>query len=83
MTGEQSSAWGVVDTIRDDVYQIKIVLARLEERSANRDLQISTTASRLEAMETRLQKLDIKLAAAMGGVALIAWGFQLLAPMIS
>ncbi len=59
-----------------------MTLARLEERGANRDVIMAHNSARLESMENRLQKLDIKLAAAMGGVALIAWGFQLLAPML-
>ena len=79
---QASQNWGVIDQMRDDVTEMKIVLARLDERSLSRERQASLTSARVEAMESKLQKLDLKLAAAMGGVALIAWGFQLLAPIL-
>tara|TARA_Y100001963_G_scaffold58092_1_gene81287 strand:+ start:1098 stop:1337 length:240 start_codon:yes stop_codon:yes gene_type:complete len=76
------NVWGVTDAIKSDVAGIKVAVARLEERAAARDTKIDLIASRMEAMESRVQKLDLKLAGAMGGVLLIAWGLQLLAPMI-
>ena len=79
---QASQNWGVIDQMRDDVTEMKIVLARLDERSLSRERQASLTSARVEAMESKLQKLDLKLAAAMGGVALIAWGFQLFAPIL-
>tara|TARA_R100000655_G_scaffold26070_4_gene53776 strand:- start:333 stop:584 length:252 start_codon:yes stop_codon:yes gene_type:complete len=76
------NVWGAVDAIKQDVAGIKVTIARLDERSLTRDAKIDLIASRMEAMESRVQKLDLKLAGAMGGVLLIAWVFQLLAPMI-
>ena len=76
------NVWGAVDAIKSDVADISVAVARLDERSVARDTKIDLIASRMEAMESRVQKLDLKLAGAMGGVMLIAWGFQLLAPMI-
>lgn len=76
------NVWGVTDAIKSDVAGIKVAVARLEERAAARDTKIDMIAIRMETMESRVQKLDLKLAGAMGGVLLIAWVFQLLAPMI-
>ena len=76
------NVWGAVDTIRSDVAGIKVSVARLDERSVARDTKIDLIASRMEAMESRVQKLDLKLAGAMGGVLLIAWVFQLLVPVL-
>ena len=78
----QGNTWGVADAIRNDVHQIKVGLARLEERESARAQQIESIAKQMETMGARVNKLDLKLAAAMGGVTLIAWGFQLLAPVI-
>ena len=76
------NVWGVTDAIKSDVAGIKVSLARLEERAGARDMKIDLIASRMEAMESRVQKLDLKLAGAMGGVMLIAWGLQLLVPAV-
>ena len=76
------NVWGVTDAIKADVAGIKVSLARLEERAGSRDMKIDLIASRMEAMEPRVQKLDLKLGGAMGGVVLIAWGLQLLVPML-
>ena len=76
------NVWGAVDAIKQDVAGIKVSLARLEERAGARDMKIDLIASRMEAMESRVQKLDLKLAGAMGGVLLIAWIFQLLVPVL-
>ena len=81
-TGEMGNPWGITDAIKSDVAGIKVTLARLEERGANRDVLMANNSNRLESMESKLQKLDIKLAAAMGGVTLIVWAFQLLAPVL-
>ena len=81
-TGEMGNPWGITDAIKSDVAGIKVTLARLEERGANRDVLMANNSNRLESMESKLQKLDIKLAAAIGGVTLIAWAFQLLAPVL-
>jgi hypothetical protein len=76
------NVWGVTDAIKSDVAGIKVAVARLEERAAARDTKIDMIAIRMEAMESRVQKLDLKLAGAMGGVLLIAWIFQLLMPLL-
>ena len=74
--------WAVTNGIRRAVSEIKVCLARLDERSAARVAQEELQNQRLDKMETKLQKLDLKAAAAMGMVALISYGLQLLAPMI-
>ena len=71
-----------VAAIQSDVNHIKVGLARLEERAVNRSTMANAQSARLDKMESQLSRLDLKLAAAMGGVALIAWGFQLLVPVI-
>ena len=53
-------------------------MARLDERSAAREAQFDMQNQRLDKMETKLQRLDMKVAAAMGMVALISYGLQLL-----
>ncbi len=70
--------WAVTNGIRRDVSEIKICMARLDERSAARETQIEIQSIRLDKMEHRLQRLDLKVAAAMGMVALISYGLQLL-----
>jgi hypothetical protein len=82
MDPNSSKLWGVTDAIKTDVASIKVTMARLEERSVARDAQIELIARQVETMGGRVNKLDLKLAAAMGGVTLIAWGFQLLAPVV-
>ena len=70
--------WVVTNGIRKDVSEIKICMARLDERSAAREKAVELQSTRLDYMERKLQKLDLKVAAAMGGVALISYGLQLL-----
>ena len=70
--------WAVTNGIRKDVSEIKICMARLDARSAARETQIEIQSIRLDKMEHRLQRLDLKVAAAMGMVALISYGLQLL-----
>ena len=74
--------WKVTNGIRSDVNEIKICLARLDERSAARESQFAVQAHRMDHLEAKLQKLDLKVAAAMGMVALISYGLQLLVPSI-
>ena len=74
--------WKVTNGIRSDVNEIKICLARLDERSASRESQFAVQSHRMDKMEAKLQKLDLKVAAAMGMVALISYGLQLLVPAI-
>ena len=70
--------WAVTNGIRKDVNEIKICVARLDERSAARESLGELQSIRLDKMEHRLQRLDLKVAAAMGMVALISYGLQLL-----
>jgi hypothetical protein len=70
--------WKVTNGIRTDVNEIKICLARLDEKAAARETQFAVQAHRMDNMEAKLQKLDMKVAAAMGMVALISYGLQLL-----
>ena len=74
--------WKVTNGIRTDLNEIKICLARLDERAALRETQLAVQAHRMDKMESKLQKLDMKVAAAMGMVALISYGLQLLVPAI-
>ena len=74
--------WAVTNGIRRDVGEIKICMARLDERSAAREATVELQSARLDKMETRLQRLDLKVAAAMGMVALISYGLQLLVPNV-
>tara|TARA_R100001129_G_scaffold110903_1_gene76108 strand:+ start:243 stop:413 length:171 start_codon:yes stop_codon:yes gene_type:complete len=53
-------------------------MARLDERSAAREKAMEVQITRLDYMEKKLQRLDLKVAAAMGAVALISYGLQLL-----
>tara|TARA_R100000655_G_scaffold84456_1_gene124065 strand:+ start:443 stop:691 length:249 start_codon:yes stop_codon:yes gene_type:complete len=79
MAGTQiEQVWAVTNGIRRDVSEIKICMARLDERSAAREKAMEVQITRLDYMEKKLQRLDLKVAAAMGGVALISYGLQLL-----
>ncbi len=78
----QGNVWGVTDSIKSDVYDIKVTLARLDERSASRDATVQVMASKLDAVEARVNKLDIKLAAAVAGMMVVAWGVELLASVM-
>ena len=70
--------WRVTNGIRMDVSEIRVCMARLDERSAAREKAMEVQIARLDYMEKKLQRLDLKVAAAMGGVALISYGLQLL-----
>ena len=76
--GQIADLWKVTSGIREDVGEIKIAIARMEERSAMRDGQGDGQSARLDRLETKLQRLDMKVAAAMGAVMLISYGLQLL-----
>tara|TARA_R110002153_G_scaffold13959_3_gene51364 strand:- start:657 stop:881 length:225 start_codon:yes stop_codon:yes gene_type:complete len=68
--------------IQQDVIDIKITLARIEERGIIRAAQSDAQAARIELIEGKLSSLDKKVVAAMGALTLLAWGFQLLAPTL-
>lgn len=68
--------------IQQDVIDIKITLARIEERGIVRAAQSEAQVIRIDGIEKKLSSLDKKVVAAMGAVALLAWGFQLLAPTL-
>ena len=67
-----------IAAIQNSLTEIKICVARLDERSAAREKSMELQSYRLDHMEKKLQKLDMKVAAAMGMVALISYGLQLL-----
>ena len=75
---QSDNLWQVTSGIRADVLDIKVCLARLEERAKARDGHVETQGARMDRLETKIQRLDMKVAAAMGGVALISHGLQLL-----
>lgn len=75
---EIANLWKVTNGIRTDVQDIKVAVARIEERSMIRDNQVTLQADRMDRLESRLQNLDLKVAGAMGGVAIISYGLQLL-----
>ena len=76
--GQIADLWKVTSGIREDVGEIKIAIARMEERSAMRDGQVDVQSARLDRLETKLQRLDMKVAAARGAVRRISYGLQLL-----
>ena len=76
--GQIADLWKVTSGIREDVGEIKIAIARMEERSTMRDSQVDVQSARLDRLETKLQRLDMKAAAAMGAVMLISYGLQLM-----
>ena len=78
MPEAQADLWKVTIGIRADVGEIKIALARMEERHAMREVQVAAQSARMDRLETKLQRLDLKVEAAMGVVALISYGLQLL-----
>ena len=71
-----------IDTIQEDMIDIKITLARMEERGIVRAAQSEAQAMRIDCMERKLSSLDKKVVAAMGALTLLAWGFQLIAPTL-
>lgn len=75
---EVANLWKVTNGIRQDVQEIKVAVARIEERSTMRDSQVDLAAARMDRLETKLQRLDLKVAAAMGAVVLISYGLQLM-----
>ena len=62
-----------IAAIRDSLTQIKVCVARLDERADARDALIKSRHERMDKMELKLERLDLKVAAAMGGVALISY----------
>ena len=62
--------------------EIQISLARIDERDGARLGEIEKLGQRLGDLESRVRHLDVKLAGALGGVVLIAWGLQLLVPVL-
>lgn len=73
---------GELATIQNDMIDIKITLARMEERSIVRATQSEAQVIRIDGIERKLSSLDKKVVAAMGALTLLAWGFQLLAPTL-
>ena len=84
--GQIADLWKVTSGIRSDVSELLVSVARLEEREILRnsvvEAQVQAQGAKLEGLEHQLRILDRKIAAAMGAVLLIAWGLQLLVPVI-
>ena len=45
-----SKVWSLTDTIRNDVGEIKVCMARLDERSAARETQFELQTKRLDVL---------------------------------
>tara|TARA_R110000824_G_scaffold78664_4_gene198445 strand:- start:5400 stop:5663 length:264 start_codon:yes stop_codon:yes gene_type:complete len=84
--GEIADLWSVTSGIRRDLSELLVSVARLEEREVVRnsmvEAQVLAHGIKLEGLERQLRILDRKIAAAMGMVLLIAWGLQLMVPVL-
>ena len=71
-----------IAAIQNSLTEIKICVARLDEREAARSKLMELQSTRMDYMERKLSNLDKKVAAAIGMVALISYGLQLLVPNV-
>ena len=71
-----------IAAIQNSLTEIKICVARLDEREAARSKLMELQSTRMDYMERKLSNLDKKVAAAVGMVALISYGLQLLVPNV-
>tara|TARA_Y100000401_G_scaffold112581_1_gene112179 strand:- start:1824 stop:2054 length:231 start_codon:yes stop_codon:yes gene_type:complete len=71
-----------IAAIQNSLTEIKVCVARLDEREAARSNLMEAQSSRMDLMESKLANLDKKVAAAIGMVALISYGLQLLVPHV-
>jgi|TARA_R100001594_G_scaffold144562_1_gene193766 hypothetical protein len=71
-----------IAAIQNSLTEIKICVARLDEREAARSKLMELQSTRMDYVERKLSNLDKKVAAAIGMVALISYGLQLLVPNI-
>ena len=71
-----------IAAIQNSLTEIKVCVARLDEREAARSKIMELQSMRMDHMERKLTGLDKKVVAAMGAISLIAYGLQLLAPTL-
>ena len=71
-----------IAAIHNSLTEIKICVARLDEREAARSKLMEIQSTRMDYMERKIAGLDKKVVAAMGAIALIAYGLQLLVPHV-
>ena len=71
-----------IAAIQNSLTEIKVCVARLDEREAARSKLMELQSTRMDYMERKLSNLDKKVVAAMGAIALIAYGLQLLVPHV-
>ncbi len=71
-----------IAAIQNSLTEIKVCVARLDEREAARSKLMELQSTRMDYMERKLSNLDKKVAAAIGMVALISYGLQLLVPNV-
>ena len=71
-----------IAAIQNSLTEIKVCVARLDEREAARSKLMELQSTRMDYMERKLSNLDKKVAAAVGMVALISYGLQLLVPNV-
>ena len=71
-----------IAAIQNSLTEIKICVARLDAREAARSKLMELQSTRMDYMERKLSNLDKKVAAAVGMVALISYGLQLLVPNV-
>ncbi len=69
-----------IASIQNSLTDIKICVARLDERAAARDKLMEVQSTRLDYLERKVSTLDKKIVGAMGGVTIIAYMLQLLVP---
>ena len=71
-----------IAAIQNSLTEIKVCVARLDEREAARSKVMELQSMRMDYIERKLAGLDKKVVAAMGAISLIAYGLQLLAPTL-
>tara|TARA_Y100001951_G_C11037109_1_gene128155 strand:+ start:87 stop:311 length:225 start_codon:yes stop_codon:yes gene_type:complete len=69
-----------IASIQNSLTEIKIYVARLDERAAAREKLMEVQSTRLDFLERKVSTLDKKIVGAMGGVTIIAYMLQLLVP---
>ena len=69
-----------IASIHNSLTEIKICVARLDERAAAREKLMEVQSTRLDFLERKVSTLDKKIVGAMGGVTIIAYMLQLLVP---
>ena len=67
-----------IAAINSSLTEIKVCMARLDERAASRDQIMQLQSVRLDDLERKVSHLDKKIVGAMGGLTVIAYALQLL-----